>query len=205
MGISEKLAILNYQRFSDWNLPLTIENAKQAIFAFTGDVYKGFDAKSLSKTELENTQDKLRILSGLYGVLKPLDLIKAYRLEMGSKFANTKGKNLYEFWGNSITDFLNDEMANDNEKILINLASNEYFKSINIKKLEAKIITPIFKEEKNGKFKIISIYAKRARGLMSRFIIKNNIESVEDIKAFDCENYSINDALSNEKDWCFTR
>ena len=205
MSISAKLAILNYQRFADWSLPFTIENAKQAIFAFTGDVYQGFDVESLNKSELENTQNKLRILSGLYGVLKPLDLIKAYRLEMSSKFANSKGKNLYEFWGDSITDFLNNEMASDNEKVLINLASNEYFKSINNKKLDAKIITPIFKEEKNGQLKIVSFYAKKARGLMCRFIIKNNIESIEDIKAFDCENYCFNETLSNDNDWYFTR
>ena len=205
MSISAKLAILNYQRFADWSLPFTIENAKQAIFAFTGDVYQGFDVESLNKSELENTQNKLRILSGLYGVLKPLDLIKAYRLEMSSKFANSKGKNLYEFWGDSITDFLNNEMASDNEKVLINLASNEYFKSINTKKIDAKIITPIFKEEKNGQLKIVSFYAKKARGLMCRFIIKNNIESVEDIKAFDYENYCFNETLSSENDWYFTR
>ncbi len=205
MDISEKLAQLNYTRFSDWHLPFTTENAKQAIFAFRGDVYDGFDADTLHENELESTQKRLRILSGLYGLLKPLDLIQPYRLEMGSKFENNKSKNLYEFWGESISKQLNNEMKESGDKILLNLASNEYFKAIHPQKIKSKIITAHFKEEKNGKYSIVSFYAKKARGMMSRFIIENEIEKIEDIKAFDLENYSLNERLSNESNYVFTR
>jgi len=205
MDISDKLAELNYRRFADWHLPFTAENSKQAIFAFRGDVYEGFDADTLTPTELARTQSNLRILSGLYGLLKPMDLIQPYRLEMGSKFENNKGKNLYEYWGVRISKQLDKEMQENGDKILLNLASNEYFKAIQPQKIKAKIITAHFKEEKNGKYSIVSFYAKKARGLMSRFIIQNEIDKIEDIKAFDLENYTINESLSDESNYVFTR
>jgi cytoplasmic iron level regulating protein YaaA (DUF328/UPF0246 family) len=205
MDISDNLANLNFQRVSEWQLPFTIENAKQAVFAFQGEVYQGLEAEKFSDSELEVAQQRLRILSGLYGVLKPLDLIQPYRLEMGSKLNNNRGKNLYEYWGDVLSQFLNEDLKNDKAKFLINLASNEYFKAINPALLEAKIITPTFKEHKNGELRIISFYAKRARGLMSRFIIKNNINLVEDIKAFDYDRYRFSTNDSDETNWVFIR
>ena len=205
MKISDKLANLNYARFQDWHLPFTPENSLQAIFAFQGDVYKGMDAISFDEQDLEFAQQYLRILSGLYGILKPLDLIQAYRLEMGTRLKNPKGKNLYEFWGNKITDFLNNEFAEEDNPVLINLASNEYFKVIRPENLKATIITPQFKEYRNNELKIISFSAKKARGRMSRFIIKNKITQVEDIKAFDWDNYRFDENLSDATTWIFTR
>ncbi len=168
MGISNKLAQLNFERFHTWNLPFTTENAKQALLAFKGDVYTGIDAGTFSENDFATAQKQLRILSGLYGVLKPMDLIQPYRLEMGKKLTTTKGNTLYNFWGNSITAKINDDLKRGNHKYLINLASNEYFKAINKKELQAEIITPVFKDFKNGTYKIISFYAKKARGELSK-------------------------------------
>ena len=201
MNVSPKIAELNAERFSAWSLPFNKENAKAAIFAFKGDVYTGLDAESMSNEDINFAQGHISILSGLYGLLRPLDLMQAYRLEMGTKFKNQSGKNLYEFWGNKITDELNER----EQKCIINLASNEYFKAVNKKHLKADIITPIFKDEKNGTLKIISFYAKKARGLMSRFIINNRIKNHEEIKKFNLEGYAFMKNLSNDKEWVFTR
>ena len=206
MNISAKLAELNYERFVKWHLPFSPENAKPALFVFKGDVYQGLDTETLSKEDISFANNHLRILSGLYGILKPLDLIQEYRLEMGSKLKNERGKNLYEFWGDKITDEINKAVEQSSgEKFLINLASNEYFKSINKKKLNYEVITPVFKDYKNGQYKIISFFAKKARGLMSRFIIQNRIEKAEDIKAFNLSDYRYNEELSKDKEWVFTR
>jgi len=206
MGISAKLAELNYERFIKWHRPFNNENAKAAIFAFKGDVYKGLDVKTLSLDEIRFANQNLRILSGLYGVLAPLDIIQEYRLEMGTKLSNPSGKNLYEFWGTKITTKINDAIKDSiGEKVLINLASNEYFKSIQKKHLNYEIITPVFKDSKNGQYKIISFFAKKARGLMSRFIFQNKIEKAEEIKAFDLDNYQFNQELSKGNEWVFTR
>ncbi|MGZ2371936.1 peroxide stress protein YaaA [Ancylomarina sp. YFZ004] len=205
MSISPKLAQLNFERFVNWQLPFDMENAKQAILAFKGDVYTGLDAVTLSEDELQTAQKDLRILSGLYGVLKPLDLIQAYRLEMGKKLQTTKGKNLYEFWGDKITNEINKTLKGKEDQYLINLASNEYFKSINKKKLKAEVITPVFKDLKNGQYKVISFFAKKARGLMTRFIIQNKITDPEYLKAFDSEGYAFNPHLSTDTELVFTR
>lgn len=205
MGISPKLAQLNFERFVNWQLPFDMENAKQAILAFKGDVYTGLDADSLSETELQTAQKDLRILSDLYGVLKPLDLIQAYRLEMGKKLQTTKGESLYEFWGDKITNEINKTLKEKEDKYLINLASNEYFKSVNKKKIKAEIITPVFKDLKNGQYKVISFFAKKARGLMTRFIIQNKITNPEHLKAFDSEGYIFNPHLSKDTELVFTR
>lgn len=203
MSISEKLGELNWQRNQDWQLPFTLENAKQAVFAFKGDVYIGLDAYSLSEDKIEKLQQKLRILSGQYGLLKPLDLMQPYRLEMGTKLKVGKKENLYQFWDESITNVLNSEL-NDNE-VFVNLASNEYFKVIKPKLLKVPVITPVFKDYKNGKLKIISFFAKKARGLMVRYIIDNSIENTEDLKGFNYEGYAYDSNLSNEKELVFTR
>ncbi|KZN54071.1 peroxide stress protein YaaA [Pseudoalteromonas luteoviolacea] len=189
MKISDKLAGLNAARFADWSQPFTLENAKQAIFAFNGDVYTGLDATTLSEEVIDYTQQHLRILSGLYGVLKPLDLMQAYRLEMGTKLANTRGKNLYEFWGTVIAEKLNEALSESGSAKLINLASNEYFKAVNKKALNGEIITPVFKDCKNGQYKVISFYAKKARGMMARYIMENNVDNIEALKAFDVAGY----------------
>lgn len=203
MKLSEKLSELNYNRFQNWSLPLdnTNANTKQAVFLFKGDVYQGISATTLSATELYYLQRHLCILSGLYGAVKPLDLILPYRLEMGTKFKNNKGNNLYEFWGNKITDWLNHQ----EQEIIINLASNEYFKVIDKKQLKAKVITPIFKDYKNGQYKIISFYAKKARGLMARYAAQNKINNPAHLKQFDLEGYKFNLESSTELDWVFTR
>jgi len=205
MGISPKLAQLNFERFHQWHLPFTNENAKQALLAFKGEVYTGIDASTFSDEDFKRSQTDLRILSGLYGVLKPMDLIQAYRLEMGKKLENKQGENLYQFWGDKITKSINQDLKTNDHKQLINLASNEYFKSINKKQLKAEIVTPTFKDLKNGEYKMISFYAKKARGLMTRFIIQNKISNPDDIKAFNLEGYMYNPALSKEKDPVFTR
>ncbi len=205
MGISDDLGELNFKRYHEWNLPFTPENAKQAILAFNGDVYQGLNAVTLSGEKLEMAQRKLRILSGLYGVLKPLDLIQPYRLEMGTKLKYYKSKDLYVFWNPAITKKINEAVAESGSKILVNLASNEYFKSIDKKKLKAEIVTPDFKEFKNGEFKMISIFAKRARGLMTRFILDNNITEPSDLMAFDSEGYAFNSRLSKPENPVFTR
>lgn len=205
MKISDKLAILNAERFNSFSTPFSLDNAKQALFAFNGDVYSGLDASSLTDEDIKFAQAHLRILSGLYGVLRPLDLMQAYRLEMGTKFQNTKGKNLYEFWDQLITQKLNDEMSTLGTDSLVNLASNEYFDAVKKKTLNASIITPVFKDEKNGKYKIISFYAKKARGLMARFIIQNKITDVEGLKGFDSSGYSFCASESDSSTLTFKR
>ncbi len=201
MSISEKLAHLNYTRFQDFATPLDFSNAKQALLAFKGDVYTGIDVPNLSKKDLEFAQDHLRMLSGLYGVIRPLDLIAPYRLEMGTRLQNPKGKNLYEFWGDKISKLLNEDEA----EVIINLASNEYFKGIDQKALKAQIINIVFKEFKGDKYKIIGIYAKRARGLMVQYMIKNRIENPQDLKAFSLEDYRFQQDMSDDTTWVFTR
>ncbi|BBN80717.1 UPF0246 protein [Pseudoalteromonas sp. A25] len=189
MKISDKLAGLNVARFSEWSQPFTVTNAKQAVLAFNGDVYTGLDASTLSTEELNYAQSHLRILSGLYGVLKPLDLMQAYRLEMGTKLENSRGKNLYEFWGSIIAEKLNEALVQAQATQLVNLASNEYFKAVDKKSLKADIITPIFKDCKNGQYKVISFYAKKARGMMARYIMEQKVTSLEELKRFDVAGY----------------
>jgi len=205
MHVSDKIALLNAERNAEWHTPFTPDNAKQAVFMFNGDVYEGIAADTLKPEQIQYLQQHVRLLSGLYGILRPLDLMQPYRLEMGTAFANTRGKNLYEFWGDIITDLLNDTLAQAGSDILVNLASQEYFKSVNTKKLNARLITPIFKDEKNGKYKIISFYAKRARGLMVRYAAEHSITEPEMLKNFDYEGYSFNEAASNEAEWVFMR
>ncbi|MGV6828642.1 MAG: peroxide stress protein YaaA [Flavobacteriales bacterium] len=194
MHISNQLADLNYQRYQNFKTPFSSKNARQAIFAFSGDVYTGLDAYSLSQTKVKKLQDSLRILSGLYGILKPLDLIQPYRLEMGTSLKINRKKNLYDFWGNKITEVLNSELS-DNE-LLINLASKEYFKVIHPKLIKTPIISPIFKDYKNGKLKIISFFAKKARGSMTRFIIDKDCKSLEDLKEFNYLNYGFSEEFT---------
>jgi cytoplasmic iron level regulating protein YaaA (DUF328/UPF0246 family) len=201
MSLSDKLGALNFERFQEWRTPFTEDNARPAVLAFKGDVYQGLDADNMSDEDLRWAQDHLRILSGLYGLLRPLDLMQAYRLEMGTKFANPRGANLYQFWGDIITAELNKTQTS----VLVNLASNEYFKSVHKKDIAARIITPVFMDKKNDSYKIISFYAKKARGLMSNYIIKNRITEVEQIKDFDTDGYSFNAALSEADQWVFVR
>lgn len=190
MGISEKLGSLNYERYVDWHLPFTKDNAKQAVLAFKGDVYTGLEAETFSAAEFRFAQKHLRILSGLYGVLRPLDLIQPYRLEMGTKFANPRGKNLYEFWGHNITDNINAQLKSLKSDVVLNLASNEYFKSLQKKDLNADVISPAFKDLKNGKYKIISFYAKKARGQMAAWVIRRGITDVKQLKKYKVDGYS---------------
>ena len=189
MGISNKLAFLNAKRFHDWKPPFNHYNSKQAILAFNGDVYAGLNATTFSESDLKFAQNHLRILSGLYGVLRPLDLMQAYRLEMGTKLKNSKGETLYQFWGSLIAENLNQVMQENRSNILVNLASDEYFKSIDLNALKATIVRPVFKDKKNGKYKIISFYAKKARGLMARFIIENQLSDPKDLESFHSEGY----------------
>ncbi len=205
MNISEKLSNLNTERNLNWSLPFSPKNAKQALLAFRGDVYTGIDADTFSPKDFKTAQKQLRILSGLYGLLRPLDLIQPYRLEMGTKLSNERGKNLYEFWGSKITDELNISLSEIKSKVLINLASNEYFKAVKKKELNAQIITPIFKDNKNGTYKVISFYAKKARGMMTRFILQNNLKNYNDIKAFNSGGYIYSQDMSSGNDMVFIR
>ncbi len=205
MKVSSKIAELNFDRFEAWNKNFTEKNAKQAVLAFKGDVYTGLDAESFSARDFKFAQTHLRILSGLYGLLRPLDLMQPYRLEMGSKLSNERGKNLYEFWGDTLTDGLNAQLKKIKSEYLINLASNEYFKAVKPKQINGEIITPAFKEYKNGDYKMIGFYAKKARGLLSRYIIQNQLSDIEDIKSFDMEGYKFNKSLSKGNNWVFTR
>ena len=205
MKISDKLGVLNYDRFQAWKRPFTKDTARPAIFSFNGDVYQGLAASSLDNEDLKFAQQHLHILSGLYGVLRPLDLMQAYRLEMGTKFENPKGSNLYDFWGSTVTQVLNKQINKISAKQLLNLASNEYFKSIKTKELNVPVIEPIFKDWKNGQYKIISFFAKKARGLMSNYIIKNRIVKAEDLKAFKADGYQFSTELSTDSKWVFTR
>lgn len=205
MKISDKLGTLNYMRFNDWKTPFTLNNAKQALLAFKGDVYTGIDAESFNSQDFKFAQKHLRILSGLYGVLRPLDLIQPYRLEMGTKFKNKNGKDLYEFWDTKITDQINKDLKTSKSKTLINLASNEYFKSLQPKDINAEIIVPVFKDFSKGKYKIISFFAKKARGLMSAYIIKNKLKDPETIKAFNVDGYKYYKSESDSTNWVFQR
>jgi cytoplasmic iron level regulating protein YaaA (DUF328/UPF0246 family) len=205
MGISKSLAELNHQRFQDWEVPIDAQQGKQALFAFTGDVYRGLDALSLSEKDIEFAQEHQRILSGLYGILKPLDLMLAYRLEMGTSLPVGRKKNLYDFWGSKLTDFLNKELEGHKDQTLVNLASNEYFKAIKVKELKGKLISPQFKDAKNGEYKTIMTFAKQARGYMSRYIIQNKIDRAEDLLGFDLNGYRYNQDLSTESEPVFTR
>ncbi len=195
MKISEKLSELNWQRNQDWKLPFTSENSRPAVYAFNGDVYTGLDAYNLAENKIEQLQNSLRILSGLYGVLKPLDLMQAYRLEMGTKFPVGEAKNLHSYWKPLVTEKLNSELTED--ELFVNLASNEYFAAVNVKTLKTSVVTPIFKEWKNDKLKVISFFAKKARGMMVRYIIDTNAKSIEDLKGFDYEGYSFSEENSN--------
>jgi cytoplasmic iron level regulating protein YaaA (DUF328/UPF0246 family) len=203
MGVSSDLAALNYERNQNWSLPFTTENAKQAIFAFTGAVFKGIDVTTLEEEKIPVLQDRLRILSGLYGLLKPLDLIQAYRLEMGKKLKVGKTENLYAFWGDKIADTLNTELADD--ELLVNLASTEYFKAVNKKVLKVPMITPVFKDFKNGEYKVVMTFAKKARGLMVRYILDHNITTKEGLKGFNTDGYGFTEHLSSETELVFTR
>lgn len=205
MSISPALATLNSNRYLAWKRPFTPKNAKQAVLAFKGDVYIGLDANTLSESELDFAQDHLRILSGLYGLLRPLDLIQPYRLEMGASFKNQRGNNLYEFWGDKITQTLNQTIKQQKIDTLINLASNEYFHAIQMDKLDTRVITPVFKDQKNGVYKIISFFAKKARGMMSRYIIQNQLTKVEEIKHFTSAGYQFSESDSATDQWVFKR
>ena len=205
MKISDKLGVLNADRYNNWSLPFNESNAKQAAFAFQGNVYQGLEIDSFSQDDLCYAQDHFRILSGLYGLLKPLDLIQAYRLEMGTSFQNKRGKNLYEFWNSSITEHLNKELALSKSQYLLNLASNEYYKAIQPKALNATVITPVFKDWKNGQYKIISFFAKKARGMMAAYQLKNKINNPEKLKGFDTAGYTFNDDMSKGNQLVFTR
>ena len=205
MHVSTKIADLNFDRFEAWNKKFTEKNAKQAVLAFKGDVYTGLDAESFSAKDFAFAQKHFRMLSGLYGLLRPLDLMQPYRLEMGTRLSTERGKNLYEFWGNEITDGLNAQLKKVKSPYLINLASNEYFKAVKPKALNGEIITPAFKELKNGDYKMIGVYAKKARGLLSRYIIQNQLSDIEDIKSFDVDGYKFNKKVSSGNNWVFTR
>lgn len=189
MSVSEKIAHLNAARFQDWHSDFNFSNARQAIFAFKGDVYTGLDAYALAEPEVKFAQKHLRMLSGLYGLLRPLDLMMPYRLEMGTKLHNPAGTNLYAFWGNRITQLINADLAETESKILLNLASDEYYKSVKESKIQAEIIKPVFLDQKNGKYKVISFYAKKARGLMARYMIEHKLDRAEDLKSFNTDGY----------------
>ncbi len=205
MKVSTKIAVLNFDRYEVWNKNFTEKNAKQAVLAFKGDVYTGLDAESFTAKDFSFAQSHFRMLSGLYGLLRPLDLMQAYRLEMGTKLSTERGKNLYEFWGNEVTEGLNKQLKKIKSKYLINLASNEYFKVVKPRVLKGEIITPAFKELKNDDYKMIGIYAKKARGLLSRYIIQNQLSDIEDIKSFDMDGYKFNKKVSSGNNWVFTR
>lgn len=205
MNISQNLAELNFNRFKQWNSDFDDKSAKQAIFTFTGDVYKGLEIETFNNTQLQYAQKNLRILSGLYGLLKPLDLIQAYRLEMGTKLSINSYKNLYDFWSDDITKELNQEIESNKHEYLLNLASNEYFNAIDKKSIKATIVNPVFKDFKNGNYKIISFYAKKARGLMAKYQLKNEISTIDEIKAFNENGYYFNQDMSNDTNLVFVR
>ena len=205
MKLSPKLSELNVQRYHDWQVPFQEGDAKQAVLAFKGDVYTGLEADNMSQDELAYAQDHLRILSGLYGLLRPLDKILPYRLEMGTKLKNPRGADLYAFWGDSITETLNQLIDETKATHIVNLASNEYFKAVKHKQLKAPLITPVFKDEKNGKYKIISFYAKKARGMMAAYQIRERIESAEGLKDFTDAGYRFCEEESSAGEWVFKR
>lgn len=205
MRISDQLAALNVGRYASWSRRFTVNNSKQAVLAFNGDVYEGLDAGSLSAGQLDYVQAHVRILSGLYGVLRPLDLMQPYRLEMGVRLPNARGKDLYAFWGDDVTRALDAELAAHRSKVLVNLASEEYFKVVKTRLLEAQVISPVFQDWKDGKYKIISFYAKRARGLMARYAALKGIAQVDRLKGFDLDGYAFDAGASSETSWVFRR
>lgn len=206
MHLSDNLASLNHERYQKWSLPFDATNAKQAALAFNGEVYTGLATDSFSEQDFAFAQRHLRILSGLHGLLRPLDLIQPYRLEMGTKFsAKPSQKNLYEFWGSKIAQRINADLAENGDNVIINLASNEYFKAVDLKKLKARVISCHFKERKDDAYKVVMMYAKKARGMMASYLIKNRFENPELVKEFTSDNYQFNSALSSENDWVFTR
>ncbi len=205
MGISDKLADLNYRRFQEFQPPFNLANARQAALSFAGDTYVGLDAPTLKKKDLEYAQDHLRILSGLYGVLRPLDLIQPYRLEMGTKFAVNGKEDLYDFWDNRVTDALNEATKDHKDRRIINLASNEYAKVVQPKNLEGGIVNPVFKEVKDGKARTLGLFAKRARGMMARYMIVNRVETEKKLKAFNDGGYKFQPDQSDDTTWVFTR
>lgn len=203
MSISDALGQLNYERNQNWELPFTTENARPAIYSFSGDVYRGLDAYTIPQDAIDYLQSSVRILSGLYGILKPLDLMQPYRLEMGTRMPVGTNKNLYEFWKKHITEALNNEL--EDGEVFLNLASNEYFKAIDKKALKAKIVTCTFKDFKNGEYKMIMTYAKLARGYMARYIIDNKAETIDEVKGFNYEGYSYSEPMSTESELVFIR
>jgi hypothetical protein len=203
MSISDALGQLNYERNQSWELPFTADNSRPAVYAFNGDVYRGLDAYTIPKDKIETLQNTVRILSGLYGILKPTDLIQPYRLEMGTKLPVGTKKNLYEFWKKDITEALNEELEDD--ELFLNLASNEYFKAIDKKALKVPLVTANFKDFKNGEYKMISFYAKAARGLMARYIVDTNAKTINDLKGFNYEGYGYSEPMSSENDLVFIR
>ncbi|RJF98595.1 peroxide stress protein YaaA [Noviherbaspirillum saxi] len=205
MTISDPLAVLNVTRYASWSRKFTRKNAKQAVLAFNGDVYEGLDAPSLTEKQLEYVQSHVRILSGLYGVLRPLDLMQPYRLEMGTALPNARGRNLYAFWGNLVTETLNAELSAHRANALVNLASDEYFKVVKPKLLNAEVITPVFEDWKGGRYKVISFYAKRARGLMARYAAQKGIKQPEKLKAFNLDGYEHDPDASTDRLWMFRR
>ena len=205
MDLSDPLALLNFNRYAEWSQPFTPDNAKQAVLAFDGDVYDGLSAKTLSAADLDFAQQQVRILSGLYGILKPLDLMQPYRLEMGTKFVNRGGKDLYAFWGETLLDAINAELDAMPRPVVVNLASEEYFKAAVGRKLKGTLIQPVFEDWKNGKYKIISFFAKKARGLMTRYAVVNRLTAPEALKDFDSEGYAFAPEASDDKTWVFRR
>ncbi len=205
MDLSDQLALLNFNRYAEWSQPFTPDNAKQAVLAFDGDVYDGLSAKTLSAADLDFAQQQVRILSGLYGILKPLDMMQPYRLEMGTKFANRSGKDLYAFWGETLLDAINAELDAMPRPVVVNLASEEYFKAAVGRKLKGTLIQPVFEDWKGGKYKIISFFAKKARGLMTRYAVLNRLTAPEGLKDFDSEGYAFAPEASDDKTWVFRR
>lgn len=205
MGISDALGTLNFDRYQEWQAPFTPANARQAVLAFKGDVYAGLQAENFSADDFKFAQQHLRILSGLYGLLRPLDLMQPYRLEMGTRFANDRGKDLYAFWGDSLTEQLNGLLAKDKSHTLLNLASNEYFKAVKKKNIDAEIVSPAFKDYKNGDYKIISFFAKQARGMMARWVIENRVSEPAELRKFKADGYAYNKKLSSDAVPVFTR
>ena len=205
MGISSKLAELNVERYATWRTPFTRRNARQAILAFKGDVYLGLDAYSYTERDFTWAQKHVRILSGLHGLLKPLDLIQPYRLEMGTRLKNGRGSDLYEFWGDKVTDALNGAVAAQKQPLLINLASNEYFNVLDAGRIDARIVTPTFRDLKNGRYKFLSFFAKKARGLMTSYIVRNRVSTLKALRAFDWQGYRFSKEQSRADEWVFLR
>lgn len=205
MTVSEKIAQLNVARFNDWNADFNFSNARQAIFAFKGDVYTGLNAYALAEEDIQFAQTHLRMLSGLYGLLRPLDLMMPYRLEMGTKLSNPAGPNLYAFWGDTITQLINADLEKSQSDLLVNIASDEYYKSVKESKIQAEVIKPVFLDQKNGKYKVISFYAKKARGLMARYIIENKLERAQDLKSFNTDGYYFDQDSSLKGELVFKR